>query len=78
MHNMVRKQIVAEHTAAEYRYIAVVCRRKAIEAMGDDYRLLLSAARTDEAVAKADLDAAHNACEDAGIPVNSSPILPLL
>ena len=81
---MVREQIVAEHTSAEYRYIAAVCLRKAVETMGDGEPLrpfrtrMLRTARAHEAEAKAELDAAHKACEDAGIPVNSSPILPLL
>ncbi len=77
--NTVRERIVTEYTVAEYRYIAAVCLRKAVEALGDaKLSRLLRAARIDEADANDELTIARKTCEDNGTPVNPSPILSLL
>jgi len=75
-----RERIVAEYTAAEYRYIAAVALRKAAETMNAEggFSRAVRQSHANEGDAKADLFLAHKKCEDSGIPVNSSPILPLL
>jgi len=75
-----REQIVDEYTAAEYRYIAAVALRKAAETLNAHGGLarMVRVTRANEVDANAELTIARKACEDSGIPVNSSPILPLL
>jgi hypothetical protein len=76
----VRDQFVAEYTSAEYRYIAAVALRKAAETLNADggHARTIRVARANEADANAELVLARKACEDAGIPVDSRPILSLL
>lgn len=72
-----RDNLVAEYTAAEYRYIAALALRKALEAVPDTLGSMRRAMATEQEANDA-LIRARKTLEAHAIPVNTSPVLTIM